>query len=120
MTQTLDSFAKAANPASEIGANLCIRLGKATIKLDVALPKDAPSTKEFLAAAAVLETQEAARDRISFSKAAKPDSEFGIDLRIRAPGAPKKLDIAVSKDAPATQRFMDTVAVLIGLKEIAQ
>lgn len=56
---------------------------------------------------------------VSFSKAANPETEIGVDLCLLVNGGKIKLDMALQKDAPATQAFMDAVAVLIGLKEAA-
>lgn len=63
------------------------------------------------------ETENATKTPVSFSKAANPETEIGVDLCIRVNGGVIKLDMALQKDAPSTQQFMDAVAVLMGLKD---
>jgi hypothetical protein len=61
MSEAPVSFSKAANLETEIGVDLCILVNGGKIKLDAALPKDAPATKAFMdAVAALLGLKEAA------------------------------------------------------------
>lgn len=118
MTEAPDSFARAANPETEIGVEMCIRIGKGTIKLDMALPKDAASTLQFMGAVDVL-SRKMADNPASSAKTAHAESDFGIKLKTVAGKDKTVLDLAISREAVEARQFMDAVAVLIGLKEAA-
>jgi hypothetical protein len=119
MSEAPVSFSKAANPETEIGVDLCILVNGGKIKLDMALQKDAPRTKEFLEAVDLLDDKARAGTFMP-SKAARPGTEIGIVVHVHTSLGRTKLDMALQQDAPATQYFMGTVAVLLGLNQPAE
>lgn len=116
MSEAPESFAKAANPETEIGVEMCIRLGKGTIKLDMALAKNAESTTQFMKAVALLSGKEPSVPAAS-ARTALASNEFGIKLNVGAGKNKTRRDIVISQDAPEARKFMDAVAVLIGLTQ---
>jgi hypothetical protein len=119
MSEAPVSFFNAANLDTEIGVQLFIQLAQGTIKLDLALPKDAPETQAFMNAANVLYEDRESRIPGSTAIDARTNDVLGIDLTVHSGICVTALNRAVLRESPAPRKFMDAVAVLIGLKQAA-